>query len=245
RMATLGAAAGGGVVAGLLLSALLHRAGVGIPAILYAFSVLTLLAAPLAWRAVPPGRPSQEAEPLGPRRRGVALLLAAGAFAVNFSLTGLLLFSPPLVAAAAPGLAYEVALLLMLLPAGLGMFAAARLADRGRAALVGVVAAALLGAAPLAFLRPTGAVVVVLAGVLFFLGHSSLASLLPALAARLAPSGRRGFAQGLQSTFQHLGSAAGATVVGLLWAVGAGGVLALAFLASGALVAGVVVATAR
>ena len=237
RMAALGAAAGGGVVAGLLLSALLHRLGVGIPALLAAFSVLTLLTVPLAWRVVPPGRPAP-----GPReapRWGLALLLGGGAFAVNFSLSGLLLFSPPLVAAAAPGIAYEAALLLMLLPAGLGMVAAARMADRGRAAAVGLAAALLLGAAPLAFLWPTGAVVVVAAGILFFLGHASLTSLLPSLAARLAPEGRRGLAQGVQSTLQYLGSAAGAAVVGVLYAAGATGALAAAFLLAG-LAAGLV-----
>lgn len=237
RMAALGAAAGGGVVAGLLLGALLHRFGVGIPALLWAFSLLTLLTVPLAARVVPRGAPPPSDEP---QRLGVAALLGAGAFAVNFSLSGLLLFSPPLIAAAAPGVSYEVALLLMLLPAGLGMFAAARMADKGRARTVGVAAALLLGAAPLAFLWPTGAVVVVLAGVLFFLGHSSLTSLLPSLAARLAPSSRRGLAQGLQSTFQYLGSAAGAALVGVLFAAGATAALAGAFLLCGAAV-GVVV----
>ena len=238
RMAALGAAAGGGVVAGLLMSAFLHRAGVGIPALLVAFSALTLLTVPLAWRHVPAAAPPPAREP---QRWGVALLLGGGAFAVNFSLAGLLLFSPVLVRQAAPGIAYEVALLLMLLPAGLGMFAAARMADQGRARLVGVVAALLLGAAPLAFLGQPGAVPLVLAGVLFFLGHSSLTSLLPSLAARLAPTGRRGLAQGLQSTLQYLGSAAGAALVGVLFAAGATAAMGAAFLAAGLAVALVVV----
>lgn len=237
RMATLGAAAGGGVVLGLLSSAALHRAGVSIPMILLAFSAVTLATAPLVWRVVPRDPPPRE--PADARSVRAASLVGAGAFAVNFSLTGLLLFSPQLIQKAAPGVTYEVALLLMLLPAGLGMFAAARLADQGRARLVGVASAVLLGAAPLAFLAQPGAVVVIAAGVAFFLGHSSLSSLFPALASRLAPSGRRGTAQGLQSTLQYLGSAAGTTVVGVLLAAGLVATLAATFLAAG-LVAGVV-----
>ncbi len=241
RMAALGAAAGGAVVLGLVGGALLDRAGVGIPAILWGLSVANALLALLAWRGLPQDEPAGPAL-RDPRATRVALLLGVAAFAVNFSLSGLLLFAKPLLAAAAPGVSYEVALLLMLLPAGLGMFAAARLADRGQAMPVGLVAALFLGATPLLWLWPTGAVAVVLAGVAFFLGHSSLTSLLPSLAARLAPEGRRGFSQGVQSTLQYLGSAAGAALVGLLYAGGLTLGLAATFLLSGALVAAVVLA---
>lgn len=236
RMAALGAAAGAGVVLGLLASAALHRAGVTIPQILLAFSVLTLLPLPLVWRLVP-AAPVPREPVIGGRGRSLALLVGGAAFAVNFSLTGLLLFSPPLLRRAVPTLPYEVALLLMLLPAGLGMFAAARMADAGRARVVGVVAAMLLGAAPLAFLVQGGGLFVVAAGILFFLGHSSLSSLLPALAAKLAPAGTRGTAQGVQSTLQYLGSAAGAAGVGALYAAGATAGMAALFLGSGALTA--------
>jgi MFS family permease len=239
RMAALGAAAGGAVVLGLLGGALLHRVGVGIPAILWGLSVANALLALAAWRGLP-DEPARGPAPRDPKSIRVALLLGAAAFAVNFSLAGLLLYAKPLLAAAAPRISYEVALLIMLLPAGLGMFAAARLADRGAVRAVGLVAALLLGATPLLWLWPTGAVAVVLAGVAFFLGHSSLTSLLPSLAARLAPEGRRGFAQGVQSTLQYLGSAAGPSLVGVLYAAGATAALAIVFVASGALVAIVV-----
>ena len=241
RMAVLGAAAGGGVVLGLLLSALLHRAGVGIPIILWAFSALTLLTVPLVLRALPPDGAHEPTE-RNPRGTRVALLLGTGAFAVSFTLSGLLLYLPQLLPEAAPGVPFEVALLAMLLPGGLGMFAAARLADRGHARAVGVGAAVLLGAAPLAFLGTGGAALAIGAGVLFFLGHSSLSSLLPSLAARLAPSRRRGLAQGVQSTLQYLGSAAGASLVGVLHARGQTAAMGATFLAMGLLVGLVVLA---
>lgn len=238
RMAVLGASAGGAVVLGLVGGALLARAGVTIPMILWGLSVANALLALAAWRGLPADEPMGP-DPTDPRAIRVALLLGLAAFAVNFSLAGLLLFAKPLLAVAAPGVAYEVALLLMLLPAGLGMFAAARLADRGQARAVGLVAALLLGAAPLAWLWPSGAVVVVLAGVAFFLGHSSLTSLLPSLAARLAPEGRRGFAQGVQSTLQYLGSAAGPALLGVLYAGGLVAAMGAVFVTSGIVVAGV------
>lgn len=258
RMAVLGAAAGGGVVIGLVISAILHRAGVTIPQILFAFSALTLLTVPLAWRSVPqrPGwaqragaaTRAEDAEgPPKPDPRGirVALLLGAAAFAVNFTLSGLLLPMPKLLARAAPGVAYETALLLMIVPGGLGMFAAARLADRGYARLVGLGAALLLGLAPLAFLGDAGALVVIPAGVLFFLAHSSLSSLLPSLAAKLAPGARRGLAQGVQSTLQYLGSAAGTSLLVFLFAQGLALAMGAAFLAAGALTGFVVLVATR
>lgn len=241
RMAVLGAAAGGGVVLGLLASAGLHAVGVGIPQLLVAFSVLTLLTIPLVLATVPKtgGAPP---EPIGPRSLRAALLVGSGAFAVNFSLAALLLFSRPLLAAAAPGVPYVLALLAMIVPGGLGMFVTSRLADQGHARAVGVGAAALLGLAPLAFLGRSGAPLAILAGVAFFLAHASLSSLLPALASSLAPAGRRGLAQGIQSALQYFGSAAGPALVGALYAGGLAVAMGGAFLASGALVAGVVAA---
>ena len=93
------------------------------------------------------------------------------------------------------------------------MFATSRLADRGHARAVGVGAAALLGLAPLAFLGPYGAWAVLGAGVLFFLGHSSLSALLPSLVSGAAAEGTRGASQGLQSTLQYFGSAVGSAAV--------------------------------
>lgn len=235
RMAILGAAAGGGVIVGLLSSAFLHRVGVTIPQILIAFSVVTLFTLPLVWRSVPERGIANAAG--GARKISI---LALAAFAVNFSLAGLLLYSKPLLERAAPGVPYEVALLVMLVPGGLGMFLTSRLADKGHARAVGLSAAALLGVMPVAFLFTPGVAVVLLAGVLFFVGHSALSSLLPSLAAR---AGAGGAGQGAQSTLQYFGSAVGTSVVGVLFAVGATGGLVVAFVGMG-LVAAFAIANA-
>lgn len=237
RMAALGAAAGGAVVLSLVGGALLSR--LGMPALLWALAVGNALLALVAWRALPEDEAMLPA-PHDPRATRVAILLGVAAFAVNFSLAGLLLFARDLLRAAAPGIDPPWALLLMLLPAGLGMFAAARLADAGRARIVGLVAAALLGLAPLAWLWPSGAALVIAAGIGFFVGHSALTSLLPTLAAQLAPEGRRGFAQGVQSTLQYAGSAVGAAAMGLLYARGLTVGMAAGFVAAGALAAAIV-----
>lgn len=234
RMAVLGAAAGGGVIVGLLSSALLHRLGVTIPQILIAFSVVTLLTLPLVWRDVP----ERGVVAAGGGRK--VSVLAVAAFAVNFSLAGLLLYSKPWLERAAPGVPYEVALVVMLLPGGLGMFVSSRLADKGHARAVGLSAALLLGVTPVAFLFTPGVAVVLLAGVLFFVGHSALSSLLPSLAAR---AGAGGAGQGAQSSLQYLGSAAGTSVVGLLFAHGATGGLVALFVGMG-LVVGAAIASA-
>lgn len=244
RMAALGAAAGAGVVGGLILSALFHRVGVTIPQILVGFSLLTFLTVPLVASVMPRAVPHADA-PRGPPAWRLALLLGAGAFAVNLSLSALLLFSRDLIAAATDGIAYEIALLVMLLPAGLGMYLAARMADRGHARLVATGAALLLAVAPLAFLGPNGTLVVLVAGILFFIGHSSMTSLLPSLAARLAPGGRRGLAQGVQSTLQYLGSFVGTALMGVLHVGGMVGATVAMFLVAGAVAGGVVLVALR
>lgn len=244
RMAILGAAAGGGFAAGILAGAYLTPL-VGVPALLLGHAALTLLTLPAIARAVPAGPPLDAPARGGalamPRRLQV-YALGAAAFAVNLSLTGLLFLSPLLLPRAAPGVSYAVALTLMVLPGGLGMFLSSRLADRGHALAVGIGAAALLGLAPLAFLGQPGALVV-LAGVLYFVGHSALSALLPALAATRAAHGQRGTAQGIQSTLQYLGSFAGAALVGALYPAALP--LALAFVACGAAAAGAVAMAAH
>lgn len=241
RMALLGAAAGIGFAAGILLGAWLVPL-VGIPGLLLGHSAATLaILLPIA-RVVP-----DAAAPLaapGPRRsHPLTLVLGVGAFAVNLSMTGLLFLSPLLVERAAPGTSYVLVLTAMVLPGGLGMFLASRLADRGHARAVGLGAAALLGLAPLVFLGTPGAALLVAGGIAYFIGHSSLSSLLPSLAAGVAQEGRRGFAQGVQSTLQYLGSFVGASIVGALYPRSAA--LAAVFLGAGLLVALAVSAAAR
>lgn len=240
RMALLGAAAGIGFAVGLLVGAWLVPL-VGIPGLLVGHSLLTLaILLPIA-RLVPAGHP-----PRGDGSRGTldarTLGLGVGAFAVNLSMTGLLFLSPLLVERAAPGVSYSLVLTAMVLPGGLGMFLASRLADHGHARAVGLGAAALLGLAPLVFLGTPGAALLVVGGIAYFVGHSSLTSLLPSLAAGAAQEHRRGFAQGVQSTLQYLGSFVGASVVGALYPRSAA--LAAVFLGAGLLVALVVGAAA-
>ena len=230
RMALIGAAAGIGFAAGIILGAWLTPL-VGVPGLLLGHSIATLA---LMW---PVGRlagPMPEAP--GPRSTSRVwdariLMLGAAGFAVNLALTALLFLSPLLVR----GVAYPLAVTLMVLPGGLGMFLASRLADRGHARAVGLAGAALLGLAPLAFLVENGPILLIGAGVAFFIGHSSLSALLPSLTSARAAEGRRGSAQGVQSTLQYLGSAAGAGLAGALYP----GVAALAalFLLGAAIVA--------
>lgn len=233
RMAVLGAAAGIGFAAGILLGAWLTPA-IGVPGLLLAHSGATLA---MLWPVarIATGAPAQDVSPgpASPTSGGlrVALALGAAAFAVNLALTGLLFLSPLLIRE----IAYPLAITIMVLPGGIGMFLAARLADRGHARAVGVGGALLLGLAPLAFLFDVGTIALVAAGVVFFVGHSSLTSLLPSLASARAAEGRRGLAQGIQSTLQYLGSAVGAGLVAALYP--RAGLLAVAFVLAGAIVA--------
>jgi MFS family permease len=245
RFAVLGAAAGGGVVLGLVGGELLVHV-VGMRWLLGGFAVANLLLVPLAFSmgdeatrrsgdegvlvasSPPPDRLVFRIEP-------VALWLGSAAFCVNLSLTVLLARFEALVP---KGANPPLLLLAMLVPAGLGMFVASRMADRGRTLAVGVGAATLLGLAPLAFLASGSGLWLVLAGgIVFFLGHSSLSSLLPSLLSANAAAGRRGAAQGVQSTLQYLGSFAGSLVAG---AVAAALPLAVVFVASGLAVAWIV-----
>lgn len=236
RMALLGAAAGIGFAAGIVLGAWLTPV-VGVPGLLLGHSAVGLLMLIPVWTQVPPGATS----PGAPGRiwEPRVLVLGAAAFAVNLALTALLFLSPRLIT----GISYPFAVTLMVLPGGLGMFLAARLADRGHARAVGLAGAALLGLAPLAFLDGFDAAVLVVAGILFFVGHSALSSLLPSLASARAAEGRRGFSQGVQSTLQYLGSFAGAALAGYLYPNALG--LAMAFLFAGVLVALTVVGATR
>lgn len=243
RMAAVGAAAGAGVVLGLLGSAFLHRAGVTIPTILLAFSAATLATVPLVARVLPRDAPAQA--PMDGRSLRVALLLGAAAFVVNFVLTAVLLFTRPGIEAQFPRLGYEGALIVMLLPAGLGMYLASRLADRGRARSVGIGAALVLVAAPLEFFGPQGPATLLAVGILFFIAHASLSALLPSLASRLAPQGRRGVAQGVQSTLQYLGSAVGPSLVGVLLATRYAAAVPLVFGAAGVLLVTVLFVATR
>lgn len=231
RMALLGAAAGAGFAVGILLGAYLTPLA-GVPALLAGHSVASLALVPFVARAVPQAQGATFAR--GPRLDPRIFALGAAAFGVNLALTGLLFLSPLLI----EGIRYEIAVTLMVLPGGVGMFLAARLADRGHARAVGLAGAILLGLAPIVFLVDRHAALLVAAGVLFFVGHSSLTSLLPSLAARMATEGRRGFAQGVQSTLQYLGSAIGAGIVGALYP--RAGALAAVFVAAGAVVAAAV-----
>lgn len=231
RMAALGAAAGGGFAVGLVLGALLLPL-VGMRALFLVQAAASLLLVPAVLRTVPRAAPPA---PLARARGAPAAVLALGgaSFALSLSMTGLLFLSPLLLEGAA--WPYAALVTLMVLPGGLGMFLAARLADCGRAREVGLASAALLALSPLAFVLDAAVWLVLAAGILFFVGHSSLSALLPALAQDAAHPERRGAAQGVQSTAQYLGSAAGAAVAAALWPSGA--LLAALFLAAGALVA--------
>lgn len=217
RMALLGAAAGIGFAAGLVLGALLIPL-VGVPGVLLLHSAATLLQLPMLARLMPRDVPhaSARAEPRASLPRGAWLLAFAG-LALNLSMTGLLFLSPLLVASAAPTTPYALVVVLMVLPGGVGMFLSARLVDRGHARLVGIAAALLLALGPLPFLDEPPIVVLVGAGVLYFIGHASLSSLLPSLAGALAARGSGGRVQGMLSTLQYVGSFGGASIAGALY----------------------------
>ena len=237
RMAILGASAGIGFVAGIVLGAWLTPI-VGVPGLLLGHSVATLL---VLW---PVGRIAGEGSAAPATRARIwdarILTLGVAGLALNAALTALLFLSPLLLA----DVPYAFAVTLMVLPGGIGMFLASRMADRGQARQVGVGSAVLLALAPLAFLVDVDAILLVAAGMVFFVGHASLSALLPALTSARAPDGRRGFAQGVQSTLQYLGSAVGAGLAGALYPHAPS--LAALFLGAGAAVAAAVaLATSR
>ena len=217
RMAILGASAGGGFAIGMIIGALLNPL-IGVPGLLLGHGGATLLVAALMARARPHGHaaPHEDRLHAGPLGWRVWVLALVGT-GLNFSLTGLLFLSPLLVAKAAPGLPYAWALIIMVIPGGFGMFVTSRLADAGHARAVGLGAGALFAVGPLAFLAPVGAPLLLAAGVVFFIGHSALTALVPALVSTFAPAARRGLAQGTQSAFQYAGSAAGSAAFSALY----------------------------
>jgi MFS family permease len=239
RMAMLGAAAGGGFAAGLLLGAYLLPF-LGVRGLLLMHGALNLALVPAVLRALAPGVP-----PRAPvvAVKGGAWWLGLAGFALNLSMTGLLFLSPLLVEAAAPGASYGLVLTAMVLPGGLGMFVSSRFADRGHARVVGLLGALLLALAPLPFLGRPGVVLLVVAGIAYFIGHSSITSLLPSLAARIAPERQGGRVQGVLSTLQALGSFFGASLAGALHGSAPG--LAAMFLSAGACVAWGVLVTEK
>lgn len=242
RMAALGASAGGGFAVGLVLGALLLPL-IGIRGLLFAHALLSVLLVPLVLRTLPNVKP---VHPLvtGGRVEPRVVWLSLASFALNASMMGLLFLSPLLLAAQAPDVSYTLLLVAMVLPGGAGVFVTSRLADQGHGRAVGLVAALLLALTPMPFLGmgPASVTLLLGAGIVYFIGNSALMALLPALNASVAPEGRRGASQGLQSTLQYLGSASGSAVASAFYPDAM--LLAAAFLATGAMMAvGVLVAS--
>lgn len=242
RMAALGAAAGVGFAAGIVLGAWLLPV-LGVPGLLILHSLASLALVPAVLRLVPDSRglPARD-EPVEPARAGGVLWLGLGGLALNLSMTGLLFLSPLLVAAAAPGARYGVIVTLMVLPAGVGMFLAARMADRGRARAVGVAAAALMALGPLPFLDAPPLGLLLAGGIVYFIGHASLSSLLPSLAGRLSGAARGGRVQGVLSTFQYVGSFLGASLAAAAYPSAV--LLGVLFVATAVILGVAIVATA-
>lgn len=152
---------------------------------------------------------------------GALVRVDVAAFLNRFALMAFFVHVPVLAAATlglAPGDLWKPLLAMVLLGA-VPMVGLGRAADRGNLRALTIVGVLLVALGPLlvlAFLPVAGAWGLLAGGVVFFAGFSALETLLPTMATRLAPAGRRGLATGVFNTAQFLGSALGALVGALL-----------------------------
>lgn len=169
-----------------------------------------------------------------PERRAVAekarwsfssniLRLDACGFLLNFFMTTFFFFFPLMVGKYLKLQQYYEALGPMVVMAGVAMMIGSRIADKGASKPVSLVSfLALLCSAVLLFEHDRGIfsnhplLWVIVGGILFFMGFSSLEPVLPALVSKLARREGYGATLGSFNTVQFLGNFAGGAVAGYL-----------------------------
>ncbi|HWG89690.1 MAG TPA: MFS transporter [Candidatus Thermoplasmatota archaeon] len=226
-MAVLGVTAGGSVVLGFALGALLVDR-IGVPGLFLGQAGMALLAI-LVVASTP-----EERGPVGrtPTLREVlatpaATQLATAGFALNLLMTGAT-FAIPLLALGflgqaealpgwlGPGGSGHNAMIPMLLFGGAILLVTARLGDKGHARPVALGGFLLLAAAPAGLLLSSVYWAFLVAGILFFAAHSTLSALLPSLATRLGGGEGRGALLSAYSVSQYVGTSLAGPLAGAL-----------------------------
>jgi MFS family permease len=239
----IGLSFAGGVLAGPAIASV-----AGYASLFWLSGILSLLALLFLAMAVKEPDRGAAASPAAGHRLPVTSILAIGdvlklnlcGFLMSFFMSSFFFQFPLLARRHLPLHGYYRILVPMLLAGGIAMFGASGAADRGWAKASGLAAFATLSASALLLLRSAEwgfqhrpLLALVIAGILFFVGFSSLEPILPTLITRAAPRAAYGTALGTYSTLQFLGSFAGGAAAGVLVNAGDQFLLASLLLAAG------------
>jgi MFS family permease len=148
-------------------------------------------------------------------------------FLMSFFMSCFFFYFPLLARRHLPLHSYYLLLGPMVLVAAVVMFGASRAADLGRAKSMGVTAFVILAISAWLLFRDTDLglqahplLILMIAGILFFAGYTSLQPILPSLITKASPKTVYGAALGIFSSLQFLGSFAGGAAAGLLDTLG-------------------------
>ncbi|MBI3015109.1 MAG: MFS transporter [Candidatus Tectomicrobia bacterium] len=154
---------------------------------------------------------------------GEILKLNACGFLMNFFMTSFFFYFPLMVGRYLSLREYYMALGPMVIMAGVSMFAASRIADRGASKAVSFASFSILLFSALVLFQHDQGVLsshplawMIVGGILFFMGFSGLEPVLPALVSRLARRETYGASLGSFNTIQFLGNFAGGAIAGYL-----------------------------
>ncbi|MBI2883036.1 MAG: MFS transporter [Candidatus Methylomirabilis oxyfera] len=228
--ATIGLSFVGGILAGPMIASLS-----GYASLFWLSGLLSLLAAGYLTLAVKePPRERRTTDTSSDRPSVVSVLkipdivkLDICGFLTSFFISSFFFYFPLLARRHLPLHNYYLLLGPMLLVGVVVMFGASRAADTGRAKSAGVTAFVLLAISGWLLFREAALgphahplMVLMMAGMLFFAGFSSLEPILPSLITKASPKTVYGTALGTYHSLQFLGSFAGGVAAGFLSALG-------------------------
>ncbi len=233
-MAFLGASIGLSFIGGILAGPVI--AGIsGYASLFWLSGLLSLLAAAyLALAVKEPPRERAMTDVSGDRPSVASVLtipdivrLDICGFLNSFFISSFFFHFPLLARHHLPLHSYYLLLGPMVLTGTVVMFGASRASDRGWAKSTGITAFIVLSISGWLLFREPGLglqahplMVLMIAGVLFFAGFSSLEPILPSLITKASPKTAYGTALGTYSSLQFLGSFAGGAAAGFLSALG-------------------------
>lgn len=167
--------------------------------------------------------------------------LGACGFLMSFFMSSFFFHFPLLARRYLPLHNYYLLLTPMVLAAAVVMFGVSRAADRGWAKSMGIAAFIVLGISGWLLFRDTDLglhahplLVLMIAGIFFFSGYTSLEPILPSLITKASPKTVYGTALGTFSSLQFLGSFVGGAAAGFLSTLGAEFALATLLVAAAA-----------
>lgn len=235
-MAFLGAAIGLSFVGGVLVGPMIAGLS-GYASLFWLSGLLSLLAAAYLGYAVKEPPRDRTATDLSADQPSIASVLTIldivrldlCGFLNSFFISSFFFHFPILARRHVPLESYYLLLAPMVLAGTAVMFLASRATDKGWGKSIGVTAFAVLSISGWLLFRETGLgfqahplTVLMIGGVLFFAGFSSLEPILPSLITKASPKSVYGTALGTYSSMQFLGSFAGGAAAGVLSALGTG-----------------------